>query len=452
MPDEELDDTTAASSTATDTDPGEQSTGQTDGEALPGEGGEGAAESGGDSADAPEQSSALPEEKFKHSSKDAIALLSEKTTKAKEEPAAGDEKPVDEAAKGKKAAADADAAKVAKAKEAAAGKKAIELTDEDKLIADDRHAPRKTQRRLEEILRNRAEIRTERDTLKQDFEAVQPKVKSAENWERFTEEHKLAGDFAVLDEVEAAESLKFQAAVSRLATGKGTQADRDRVVDVFGTLDITRKRLGIPGGVAEAAPVDLSKLEKALDEAEESYDFAAVRKAIKEMQAGQKAPAKQEPPPAAPAKSDVIPLERQIAPAGERKPAEQAQAPDADYRLNEARATRYLTEHGVKPADLQTYMAERVLPQIISTLRTEFPKQNPYAVWKSLSSATRKDLTIEAHDALQKQVKSLTPAKKAPPVRQPSLQSGENGKAPWAKGKEFANTSSAAIDRLAGAP
>ena len=163
-------------------------------------------------------------------------------------------------------------------------------------------------------------------------------------------------------------------------------------------------RLAIKQGKKPASagidPAQIADLESALTNAEESYDFDAVRAILAKLKGEAK------PAAAVPAPGDrvtqAMPQERQQAiPQGIDR-----------ERLHVNRTRSAILADGVPADQIKSYVEGRILPQVLSQLAKDYPGVLPASSFNALDPADRSVLLLDAHRA--EQARSTRPAPKQP--------------------------------------
>ena len=339
---------------------------------------------------------------------------------------------------------------VAKAKEAQAekvkvtakqpeAKKPDQKPSDDALTAEDLKLPEYNRKRIGKLLEDRKTFRADAEKVRSEYEAAKPLMEQGKAFADVVQEFALSKDIGVLEDEDVAGAVIFQACLRRLEKGNGTDEDRKTAASMFGNLDSARAALGL----APAAPsVDLEAMSNALDKAEQELDFDDLRKLVAEM----KSPAKQASAPAPQPKQQAQPVQQQ---QPERRTEPVATDPSAapDYRLYQQRAVNRLTADGVK--DPVTYFEKQVFPRILTEIKAAYSSENPTGVWQKLSPQAKHDLSISAHENIQKQAKRLAPTPAKPTPNNRPLSGGGNAPA-WAKSTSATTNAAAAIAHLSG--
>lgn len=341
-----------------------------------------------------------------------------------------------ESAATEKAAAAKDGAK-APAKPAA--KKPDDQASKDALTAEDLKQPEHNRKRIGELLQDRKQFRAEAEKHRVAFEEAQPLIEKGKAFAEVTKQFGLDADLSVLEDEDVAGAVIFQASLRRIHQGTATDADRKTAEEMFQALDATRAALGL----GQAAPrADVEAFEQALAKADRELDFDDLRKLVAGLKTAEKPANKQQAPPAA----QQQPVQRQpVQRQPEAAPADPTAAPD--YRLYQQRAAQRMRADGI--AEPVKYFTDQVFPRVLQELKAAYGAENPAQVWNRLSPQARHDVSISAHEFIQKQAKALKPAPVKPAPEGRPVRAG--GTAPaWAKTGSAPTKSAAAVDFLSG--
>ena len=303
--------------------------------------------------------------------------------------------------------------------------------------------PERTRQRYQDLLADRKAIKAEHERVAAEYEAAKPDIERGKVFSEVVNEFGLQSDLASIEDEDVAGSIIFQAALVRLTSGKGTQADLTQVSQQFNNLAATMEHLGVSVG-NKAPAVDVDAFIKALEHTEETLDFNDLRKLIYGIKKSEK-PAQPAPIPA-PRPTVKFVDERPPQPHVKQPlPAAASNAVDDGYYIS--KATQAIAADGI--TDAKAYFDKSLYPRILSDLKAAYPGSNPVDIFNRLSPQAKHDATIDAHKFVRTQSEKLKPAppKNTPPQRQNA--SGGNSTA-WQKPSRPASTANAAIDHLSG--
>lgn len=302
--------------------------------------------------------------------------------------------------------------------------------------------PQHTRDRIQKLVSGRKQVEEQFQKTKAEYEAAKPDIERGKVFGEIVTEFGLSDDLKVLEDEDVAGVVIFQAALTRLESGKGTKADLAMVQKQFGNVRHTMEQLGIEQPAAKAPEFDTEALTKAVRKAHDDLDFTDLQKLVDGLTKTVEQP-KAVPAPQPQARVRLI--DEQAPQQHEQRPvAGASNAADESFYIS--RATRTIQADGIQ--DTKAYFDQKLYPQILSDLKASYPGQNPIAIFKQLSPQAKHDASVGAHQALQKQVQAQKPpAVKPAPSQRPQA---AGGTAPsWARTAGQATTAKAAIDRLA---
>jgi len=258
-----------------------------------------------------------------------------------------------------------------------------------------------------------------------------PIVQQGREFAAVVDEHGVRADLADLGQdgdKAVAGSIRFNAALNRIFTGKPKAGDQQAVSSVLTAMDTVRKSLGLEAsGTSESV---LKELEDALTQTKEDYDLTRLEKLVSKLKEKKPAPMAIQPR-----------QEQQVTQRPEQEDPRHAveQSYEAD-RLGEE-----LTKDGVK--DHAKYVADKLWPRLVNSLRDKYPQHNPVALYKTLSPSIQRDLHVRAHKEVQKSLQAIKPVA-ASPANTTRPVSGTGTRAASSKGPETG--AKAAISFLSG--
>lgn len=197
--------------------------------------------------------------------------------------------------------------------------------------------------------------------------------------------HGLADEVRSLDEQQVAQGLALEASLSRIAAGKGTKQDQER-------LEAAWKRAGTSRQQPPAeVPAFTGELPHELRDAVEmqylSEEDARALMALRQAKTAAKAK-----PAEAKTKEQETPAEKP--PVREDPAAIQAQV----RRLETVLADSFV-ESGVPENQLKPHITETLMPRVLASIAKTSPGEDPDAVWESFDPQTRFELLTAAHQA-----------------------------------------------------
>jgi hypothetical protein len=395
------------------------------------DGGEGSGKPAGGSAAKPNKQSELSEKPTGALAK-ALDHLSEKPKQkgTEEKPV---EKPVSKDPKAAEAKASVPPKDPAAKKDAA--KPLVEPTAEEL-----RAMPERTRKRFETVLGERKQFKEQADKITAEYEKAKPDIERGKAFGDIVKEYGLGPDLRDSDDEDIAGAVIFQAALARLAKGKGTATDRDMVQRQYANLNESLGRLGINGG-NKAPAIDQDAFLKAYEKAENELEFSDLRKLIEGLK---------EKSPSQPAAQPQREQQQQPAVQQQQQPHGRQdstpvpnEADDAYYNQKAAKAVR---EDGIQ--DTKAYFEKSLFPQILSELKAVNPNANPSEVFRRLSPQAKHDIVMSVHQSIRKKAEALKPTpKKAAPSQRPNAAGGTLPA--WAT-RSASSSSKTAIDHLSG--
>lgn len=308
----------------------------------------------------------------------------EKPTKVAEgTPPQPEKKPVEKAAEAKPPAAEPNKTDQA-------------LTEEEK-----KYFGRKAQKRITDLWVEHKKEAEARQTAEAKVKEYEPVVKEGQVWKNLIDTYKVRDDLKDIDnDASVAEAIKFQAALNRFANGRASNQDQQFLSSVFDTIDATRKQFGF---AQPQQAVDLTEIEGAIKKARDEFDFDTLEKAVAKLKQPQ-TQTRQAPP------QIQQPVQRDEPTA----PAEPS--PEVSYFGN--RLQQELIESGLTADKIESYVGEKLWPNVVQLLSKSYPGKNPVEVYNKLSPQAQFDVSIRAHQVIRKQ-EEATKVKPAETPTQP---------------------------------